>query len=381
MSVTPMYEMNETIRALGGETLNNCMQCGFCAGVCPWGQVGGEYNPRRLFKMAQLGMEGFESDDVLFACTTCKLCVDYCPRATNIIDLVKAMRYMMVDAGMAAQSLRPILGSVHANGNPWSGEREKRFDWAKDLDLPVFDGSQEYFLSFCCTSCYDPRGQKTAKAIVEVLNKAGVSYGIIGTEESCCGESVRKIGDEELFGSLAEKNIALWKEKGVKKIITTSPHCYAVFTQDYADLGADFEVIPHSVLLAKLVEEGKLKPSKEVKAKVIYHDPCYLGRHSGFYEEPRQALESTPGVELMEFDRNRKRAMCCGAGGGRLWMETEPEQRFSEVKSKQAVEAGAETVAVACPYCMTMFTDSMKNLGKDEEVLVKDVAEILVESL
>ena len=149
----------------------------------------------------------------------------------------------------------------------------------------------------------------------------------------------------------------------------------------YADLGADFEVIPHSVLLAKLVEEGKLKPAKEVKAKVIYHDPCYLGRHSGFYEESRQALESTPGVELLEFDRNRKRAMCCGAGGGRLWMETEPEQRFSEVKSKQAVEAGAETVAVACPYCMTMFTDSMKNLGKDEEVLVKDVAEILAEAL
>ncbi len=379
MAVTPMLEMNEAIVAMGGETLNSCMQCGLCAGLCPWTKVNSPFVVRKLIRMGQLGMEGFESDDVLFACTTCSLCVNNCPREVGIIDVIRAMRYMMVDAGMAPASLRPILGSVHANGNPWSGEREKRFDWAADLNLPVFDGSQEYFLSICCTSNYDPRGQAIAKALIKVLEAAGVSYGIIGPEESCCGEAVRKIGDEELFGSLVEKNTKLWAKKGVKKILTTSPHCYTTFTKDYPEFGAEVEVVHSSQLLAQLIDEGKIKLGNELKAKVAYHDPCYLGRHSDIFDQPRHVVAALGG-EVVEFPVSRGLALCCGGGGGRLWMETEPENRFSETKANQAAEAGAEVLATACPYCVSMFEDAMKNTGH-EDIKVKDIIELAAEAL
>ena len=377
MAVTPMYEMNEAIVAMGGETLNSCMQCGLCAGLCPWTKVDSPFVVRKLIRMGQLGLEGFESDDILFACTTCRLCVNNCPREVGIIDVIRSMRYMMVDAGSAPASLRPILGSIHSNGNPWSGSRDERFAWAEGLDLPLFDGSQEYFLSICCTSNYDPRGQKTAQALIKVLTGAGVSFGVIGPEESCCGESARKIGDEELFGHLAESNIKLWQAKGVKKIITNSPHCYTTFTQEYPEMGAEVEVIHHSQLLATLIVEGKIKLSGELKAKMIFHDPCYLGRHSDLYDEPRQVLEAIPGAELAEFPHVRGLALCCGAGGGRLWMETAPENRFSDNKANQAGESGAQIIATACPYCLSMFEDSLKNTGHADDIQAKDLAELL----
>lgn len=379
MAVTPMLEMNEAIVAMGGETLNHCMQCGLCAGLCPWTKVNSPFVVRKLIRMGQLGMEGFESDDVLFACSTCSLCVNNCPRQVGIIDVIRSMRYMMVDAGMAPASLRPVLGSVHANGNPWSGEREKRFDWAEGLNLPIFDGSQEYFLSICCTSNYDPRGQKVAQALIKVLEAAGVSYGIIGIEESCCGESVRKIGDEEMFGNLVEKNSKLWAEKGVKKILTTSPHCYTTFTQDYPEFGTEVEVVHTSQLLAQLIADGKVSLSGDLAKKIIYHDPCYLGRHSDIYDEPRQVLDAL-GSENMSFAKEKGLSLCCGAGGGRLWMETEPENRFSDAKATEAVEAGAEMIASACPYCLSMFEDSVKSINH-EEIECRDLIELVAEAL
>lgn len=377
MPATPMYEMNQAIVAAGGQTLNQCMQCGLCAGLCPWTKVNSPFVVRRLIRLGQLGLEGFESDDILFACTTCRLCVNNCPRQVAIIDVIRSMRSMLIEAGSAPASLRPILGSVHANANPWSLPRQKRFDWASGLNLPKFDGSQEYFLSFCCTSAYDPRAQKAAQALVKVLNLAQVSYGVIGEEESCCGESVRKIGDEALFTRLAEANIKLWQAKGVQKILTTSPHCLAVISQEYPGLGGDFEVIHYSQLLAKLLAEGRLKPTRELKAKAIFHDPCYLGRHSSVFEEPRQVLAGLPGLEVAEFPVSRSFALCCGAGGGRLWMETPPENRFSDQKASQAAQAGASVIATACPYCLSMFEDSVKNTGLAETMQVKDLAELV----
>jgi Fe-S oxidoreductase len=381
MALTPFLEVSEAIAAMGGETIYQCMQCGNCSGLCPWPEVGAPFRTRQLMRMGQMGLEGFESDEILYACTTCKLCVINCPRQVKIIDVIRAMRAMIAETGATPPSLRPIMGSLHSNRNPWSEPADKREKWTEGLEVPRFDGSQEYFLSVCCTSAFDPRGIKVARALVKVLDAAGVSYGIIGNEESCCGEALRKMGGEEQFMSLAERNIQLWSERGVKKIITTSPHCYMTFTQEYPELGAEVEVVHYTQLLKELLDQGKLKLSQELGKKVIYHDPCYLGRHSEIFEEPRAVLAAVPGLELLEFARNRRRSLCCGGGGGRLWMETEPEQRFSTHKVRQADAAGAEVIATCCPYCISMLTDSAKGENLDEKIQVLDVTEVLAQSL
>jgi Fe-S oxidoreductase len=353
MSITPFPEVSEAIALMGGDTINSCMQCGMCSGTCPWPDVGSSFYTRQLIRMGQLGAEGFEADDILYACTTCKHCVINCPRQVGIIGVVRAMRAMIAETGGGPQSLRTIMGSVHSNGNPWSEPREKRENWAEGLEVPRFEEGTEYFLNVCCTSAFDPRSKSIAQSLVKLLNAAGVSYGIIGNEESCCGEALRKMGDEEQFASLAQKNIDLWNGKGVKKIITTSPHCYTVYTQDYKDdMGAEFEVVHYTQLLKQLLDEGKLSLSGSYEQKVVYHDPCYLGRHAEIFEEPRGILQAVPGLELAEFPRSKRQALCCGGGGGRLWMETEPEQRFSTHKMRQADALEATTIATCCPYCI-----------------------------
>ena len=198
-ALTPFYEVNEALVAMGAEKLNLCMQCGMCAGSCPWRIVDGPFNIRRLIRMAQLGVEGYESDDILYGCTTCNKCVLKCPRGVTIIDVVKAMRAMIAETGAIPGVLRTATGSVHSNGNPWSEPREKRSAWMEGLNVPTFAEGTEYFLFVCCTSAYDVRSQNIAKAMVKVLSAAGVSFGVIGEEENCCSESVRKIGDETLF--------------------------------------------------------------------------------------------------------------------------------------------------------------------------------------
>ena len=380
-ALTPLYEVNEALVAMGAEKLNLCMQCGMCAGSCPWRIVDGPFNIRKLIRMAQLGVEGYESDDILYGCTTCNKCVLKCPRGVTIIDIVRSMRAMIAETGAIPSVLRTTTGSVHSNGNPWSEPREKRTAWMEGLDVPKFGKGTEYFLFVCCTSAYDARSQNIAKSMVKVLSAAGVSFGVIGEEESCCSESVRKIGDEALFTSTAEKNIKLYKAKGVKKIITTSPHCYYTFTKEYPELGGEFEVVHYTQLLARLLEEGKLKLSKTLDKKVTYHDPCYLGRHNDVYDEPRALISAVTGGNLVEMKRIRKESLCCGAGGGRLWMETKPEWRFSDLRIHEACETGAPILATACPYCISMLEDSRKTVNKEDAIEIKDISELIAEAL
>ena len=376
MAEIPFLEVNEAIRAYGGEDLNTCMQCGLCASVCPWREVESPFFARQMIRMGQLGLEGYETEDILFGCTTCKKCVINCPREVDIIGIMRSMRAMVTEAGARPETLKAASGSCHANGNPWSGKREDRMAWAKGLDVPQFGPDTEYLLFVCCTSCYDQRSQNIARSLVGLLDAAGVSYGVIGAEESCCGESIRASGDEELFGKLAQANIELFNGRGVKKIITTSPHCLKAFSADYPELGGQYEVIHSSQLLAHLAAQGKLKLQGADGRKVAFHDPCYLGRHSRVFDEPRDLIRAA-GAELVPLEREGDFSLCCGGGGGRVWMETLPEQRFSVLRVKEAAEAGAEVLATSCPYCISLLEDSCKTAGLESTLEIVEINELL----
>lgn len=376
----PIPELGDAVVQSGGDTLYHCMQCGLCVASCPWrlveGDISRDFNTRKVQHMAQLGVEGYESEDVLFACTTCGLCVQRCPREVNPIDNQRVLRAMIAESGSVPPAYRPVVGSLKSNGNPWQGERTERLDWTKELEVPRFGPDTEYFLFVCCTSCYDSRSKKIARALVSVLQKAGVSFGIIGEEESCCGESARKIGAEDTFTTLAESNIKLFKDRGVKKIITTSPHCLYTFRNEYPELGGEFEVVHYTQLLARLLREGKLTPSKELGRKVIFHDPCYLGRHNDIYEAPREVLDALGPAVRVEMDRFGPESICCGGGGGRIWMETPPGARFGDLRVADAVAKEAEVLATACPYCTIMLDASNMAMGK-EEMEILDISELL----
>ena len=376
-------EVRDAIVASGGEEIQLCMQCGLCTGSCPWGRMEekSEFNIRAMFHMGRLGYDGYESDDFLFACTTCNQCGVKCPRGIKIPNVVRSIRSVICETGGIPKNLKAVLGSINSQGNPWSQEKDERASWVKGFEVPEFTPDKEYLLYVCCTSAYDGRSQKVARSVVELLKSAGVSFGIIGNEEKCCGESVRKIGAEEEFGNLARHNIDLFKAGGVKKIITTSPHCLYTFKNEYPEFGAEFEVIHYSELLQDLVAQGKLTLSKPLNKKVIYHEPCYLGRHSRIFEAPRSLLGAVPQLDLAEYDGSRDYSMCCSGGGARIWMETKAGQRFSDVKVREASESGSQIIATACPYCIVMLEDSLKSQNKDEEMSVKDISELLRESL
>lgn len=379
MAEIPFLEVNEAIREYGGEDLNTCMQCGLCASVCPWREVESPFFARQMIRMGQLGLEGYESEDILFGCTTCKKCVINCPREVDIIGVMRSMRAMVTEAGGRPETLKAASGSCHANGNPWSGKREDRMAWAKGIEVPQYGPDTEYLLFVCCTSCYDQRSQNIARSLVGLLDAAGVSYGVIGAEESCCGESIRASGDEELFGKLAQANIELFNGRGVKKIIATSPHCLKAFSVDYPELGGEYEVIHSSQLLAHLVADGKLELKADDGRKVAFHDPCYLGRHSRVFDEPRELIQAT-GAELVPMQREGDFSLCCGGGGGRVWMETLPEQRFSVLRVKEAAAAGAEVLATSCPYCISLLEDSCKTADLEDSLQIMDISELLTKA-
>ena len=380
-AVEPFAEAIDIIREEGGEALKLCYQCGLCSATCPWTMVK-SFIVRRIMHQAQLGLVDFEDDD-MWTCVTCGNCVQRCPRGVEIIDIMRALRRAIVSLGVAKvpDSLRITVKNISGIGNPFGEEAEKRTDWAKDLDLKTYTKGTEILYFSCCIPAYDPKVQRVARATVNILKKADVDFGILGTKEVCCGESVRKAGDENLFQSLAQTNIGAFNEAGVKKIVTTSPHCYYTFKNEYPELGGNFEVTHFSQYLAELIKEGRLKFTKELNKKVTYHDPCYLGRHNSIYDEPRQVLESIPGLELVEMRDFRENSLCCGGGGGRIWMETKKGERLSDLRVEEALEVGANTLAVACPYCMSNFEDSVLTMDKGDVIEIKDIAELVQEAI
>ncbi len=375
---TPMIEVPEMIAESGGTTLDLCYQCGTCSGTCPWNLVR-DFRVRDILTRAQLGLEGYEGE-ALWMCATCNACVDRCPQGVEIVDLVRTIRMLIAETGAAPKTLRAVLGSVQSNGNPWSGDPAARMAWTQDAPVRLFDGAPEYALFTCCSQAYDPRNTKVVRATVKVLDAGGVSYGFVGGAEWCCGDAVRKTGAETAFGKLAAHNVGVLNDLGVRRLLVPSPHCLNTFKKEYPDQGGTWEVTHVVELLRDLVRGGRLALKKSVPAKAIYHDPCYLGRNNGIYDAPRDVLRAVPGLELMEFGRTRDEAMCCGGGGGRLWMEAPVEERFAVLKLREAVAKGADTVVTACPYCISMFEDAKTALGLDQ-VQIADVVEIVAQAL
>ncbi len=377
--LTPFKVVTDGIKEAGGEANKFCYQCGKCETVCPWNQVR-KFFIRRLIHQAQFGLVPFESED-LWLCTTCRNCVDQCPRGVKIIEVMRAMRRILVPDGVVPASLpnlRSAMTSIASVGNPFRQEKD-RAEWAEPLSIKTFTEGTDILYFPCCYPSYEPRLRKVAQATGQILNQVGVDFGLLGSKENCCGESVRSAGNEDLFKRLARENIKAFIDHGVKKILTTSPHCYHTFRNEYPEFKATFEVSHISQYLFKLMEEGRLMMSREYRKRVTYHDPCYLGRHNGIYDEPREVLKKIPGLELVEMADFREKSLCCGMGGGRVWMETAKGERFSDLRLKQAIDVGAEVLVTSCPYCITQFEDSKSLLKEGENLEIKDITEIIQE--
>ncbi len=364
------------------ESFMACLQCGVCTTVCPVNNVS-TYSARRILRAISTDAATVEDvDQNVWNCLTCNACVENCPRGIEIIDVTKAIRQRNIQSGQTPDYLQPPLRSLNQQNNPWQGAPTQRTAWAENAMLPAVTPETEYCLFTCCTTAYDntsqQRNKKAGQALLRLLQIAGVSVGTLGDKENCCGDLAHRSGDTATFNKLAEKNKAALAEAGVQKAVTASPHCLTAFRKYYEDLNLSTE--HYTELLWRLIQEGAIHPLKELRRTVTYHDPCYLGRYNGIYDAPRQILSSIPGFTLVEMGHNRRQSLCCGGGGGGIFKE-QPAESLGAVRVQEALDAGADTIAVACPYCLKMLNNAVQQRGLEQKIAVYDVAELLLQSL
>ena len=387
-----------------------CTECGRCQSQCPAWHTEKPLSPKLLIMamrdhaLANIGSEKVSekivgnahenaiSLDVLWSCTTCGACVEECPVDIEHVDHIVNMRRFQV---LVESEFPTELGNTFRNlekaGNPWGANRADRDAWIKEVDFPitviesVIPEDVEYLFWVGCAGAYEERAKKTTKAVAELLYMSGVSFGVLGKKETCTGDPARRSGNEFLYQILSRENIETLQEtfgtRGVKKVVVTCPHCFTTIGRDYKQQGFELQMVHHTQLLNQLVKEGRLKPIAPAAAeakKLTYHDPCYLGRHNQIYEPPRELLESA-GVAVSEMPRNQERSFCCGAGGGRMWMEEKIGSRINLNRVDEAIATGAEEVAVGCPFCRVMISDGM--VAKESSVEVLDVAQIMLRSV
>jgi len=391
--------------------MSTCTECGRCQSQCPAWHTEKPLSPKLLIMamrdhaLAKVGTEEAATTkivgnahenaislDVLWSCTTCGACVEECPVDIEHVDHIVNMRRFQV---LVESEFPTELGNTFRNlekaGNPWGANRVDRDAWTKEVDFPitiidsVIPEDVEYLFWVGCAGAYEERAKKTTKAVAELLYMSGVTFGVLGKRETCSGDPARRSGNEFLYQILSRENIETLQEtfgtRGVKKVVVTCPHCFTTIGRDYKQQGFELQMVHHTQLLNQLVKEGKLKPiapAKEDAKKLTYHDPCYLGRHNQIYEPPRELLESA-GVEVSEMPRNKERSFCCGAGGGRMWMEEKIGERINLNRVDEAIATGAEEVAVGCPFCRVMVSDGM--VAKQSSVEVLDVAQIMLRSV
>lgn len=332
--------------------------------------------------------EGQISHEVLWGCTTCGACVDACPVLIGHVDAILDMRrHLTMMEGSVSNELTGMFKNVENNYNPWGIGADKRADWAEGLGLKLWEskedaGKFEYLFWVGCAGSYDNRAQKTVKSFTKIMDEAGLSYAILGTNESCTGDPLRRTGNEYAFDAQAQTNVATLNDFGVKKIVTACPHCLNTLKNEYPAFGGNYEVLHHSQLISDLLASGKVKLQDGAMSTVAFHDPCYLGRWNDEYEAPRATLAAQKHLKVVEMERTKRTAMCCGAGGGQMWKEEEHGTgRVNALRTEQALATGADTIAVACPFCMTMLSDGVKEKGKEESVRVLDIAELVEQSM
>ena len=358
-----------------------CIQCGKCTGGCPMAMKT-RLNPRVLIYRLLVAGNGFdiEGREELWDCTTCATCYSRCPKQVNPMEAVIALRGAFVEKGRVHPNVKTALESTFRHGNPLTMPREDRAAWASGMDLKIMEAGAEWLYFVGCTPSYDPRVQQVAAALVLLMQKAGIDFGILGTDESCCGSEVRRLGEAGLFEMIVEENQELFKSFEIGKMFTTSPHCFNAFKNDYPKNGQ--QVSHYTQVLAGPVVSGDIEFTKTFDKTVTYHDPCYLGKHNGIFDEPRAILAGIPGLKLVEMDRSREKSLCCEGGGGRMFLEgTNPGTRLAQSRVQEALDTGAEILATACPFCLLTLDEAVKHLNAQDKIRVLDIAEIAAQAL
>ena len=385
----------------------SCTECGRCSNMCPATNTGKSLNPRlvihdiktNLLKNGPLldkkeapvlpliggGGEGSVSQEVLWSCTTCGACMEVCPVSIEHVPKIVDMRRNLVEMNAKVpDELLPFFDSMEQRSNPWGIVPADRIKWAADINVKPFEtGKTEYLFYVGCFGAFDARSRRVSLAISKILDASGLSWGILGKEELCCGDSMRRLGNEFVFDRMTKDNIKIFNDKGIKKIITQCPHCYNTLKNDYRQYGLELEVIHHTELINNLIKAGKLPLNvNEVNlGNVVFHDSCYLGRYNGIYDAPREVIASVIGSAPTEMERRLEKSFCCGAGGGRMWMEESEGTRINVARVEEALKKDPRTICVSCPYCLTMFEDGLKSIKADDKVQVMDVAEIVSRGL
>lgn len=386
----------------------SCTECGRCTAACPAATTGKQLSPREIIVnirkrtedkapliiakapednevMQKTLVHNYIKDEELWACTTCMACVYECPVTIEHVDsIVEMRRNLVLNESNFPNELNAVFKNLETNGTPWAFNAQDRANWAEGLNIKTMaeDANTEYLFWVGCSGSFDARYQKVSKAFATLLQKANVDFRILGVEEQCNGDTARRLGNEYLAQMMMQTNVETLNGYGVKKIVTGCPHCFNSLKNEYPQFGGNFEVVHHTELISQLLSEGKLELKDEsVKTKITYHDSCYLGRYNGIYDSPRDPLKKINGAELIEMERNKDKGFCCGAGGGRMFLEEVEGTRININRAEEAVKTNADTVASACPFCMTMMVDGIKTLDKVEVVQVKDIAEIVLENI
>lgn len=386
---TSSFLEKEELKIIKDLNFNICLQCGKCTASCPLFQRTG-LNPRTLMRKTLYfvfplktypPLSLSEIDDV-WDCTTCNNCVIRCPRDAKPVETILALRTILVERGNVPSTIREALESIYKLGNPFGISNFKRADWARDLNIKKASSEGKIDLLYFtgCITSYDSRAQNIARSMATALKISEIDFSILAEDESCCGNEVHSLGERGLFEILMEKNIELFQRYAVNKIITTCPHCFNALRNMYRL--EDIEVQHHTQFLADLIDKNAIAFSKNIEKRIAFHDPCYLAKHNNIFEEPRRILENVPGAILLELEHSRRNSLCCGCGGGRMWYESPGEvSRPSEDRIKEAMDAGAEILAVACPFCLSELEDAVKRMGCEDKLQVMDVAEIMCEAI
>ena len=390
--------------------LDACTRCGRCQDHCPVHLTEKPLSPKKLINDLKDHMEARApqileakakgsdpeeipslvgkviEEDVLWTCTTCRSCMEHCPVFIEHVDkMIDMRRYQVLMESKFPGELTAAFKGLEINSNPWGMGKSARADWVRELDVPFMSENKgkniDYLFFVGCIRSYDDRNKKVAEAMVRILNHLKVKFALLGIEEGCCGDPARRVGNEYLYQILAQTNIETFNRYNLKRILTTCPHCYNTLKNEYPQLGFSCEVVHHAEFLQESIRNGRLKLNHALAKKLTYHDPCYLGRYNGIYDAPRQVLKSLPSLDIREMKRSRNDSLCCGGGGGWMWMDEKIGKRINIQRLEDALTTDPEWIATACPFCVTMFDDAIKDKNMEENLKIWDIAELVEQAI